>query len=244
MNTFGKFESAAELLRAYCELEKAYTKKCQAFAELAKRMDEKVQNAEFEAEKDEFSVKNCDFEAEKEETTNSDNLGKTSGTIFNEDACKDSTTHEQIDVEGAEAQEKEDKPKQSDSEKVPVYMSPLWAMSAKEFFGSNKLAAAFERQILEAIAGDSELAVLPDALARAAERVLGKEVIKPEFCDEFVIAICDLPKVKKRVIDEYLKQVRGKGTSPVFVRSRTGTMSGNKKFGSIEEAGKYLFRTL
>ena len=238
MENFGKFESLEELLKGYAELEKAYTKKCQSYAELEKKFVElEAQNAEKMAQTDENSVKNCDYDAKNNKTD--------CGTITSKDACYDSANLQQeFDMSGAEAQNKDNTHAPNLAAKTPVYALPLFGLEVKEFFGENQIAAPFERDILTLVAEDEELACLPDALARAAERVLGQKIFEKNLCDEIVAALCSLPKVKKRAIDDYLAALRTKAKAPVFIKSRSGAMSGDRKFGSIEEAGKFLSRRI
>lgn len=243
---FGKFESCSELLRAYTELEKAYTKKCQKLAELLKeeelqKNEHSVENAQNEADFAQNCCKNEDFC-----TTETENMkNEESGTIDTKDALCDSTNFDCCgSIETAGAEENEALCYNNDADKRPIYMSPMFGLVAKEFFDSSAIASAFEREILELVATDQNLAFDDNALLHAAEQVIGKSVMQPVFGDKFLEALCAMPQIKQKVVDSYLKQLRKKDIPPVLIKTRTGAASGARKFGSIAEAGKHLLSSL
>ena len=248
-NEFGKFASGKQLLHAYLELEKDYTKKCQKLAELLRKLESAetvgfVQNAEFDAENGEHSVKNAQNDENKTEYIKKE-IG---GIITDEDACCDSTIDclapddDATDVEKNNAEH--DEGANAADEKKPIYLSPMFGYEAKEFFGSSAIAAVFEKDILDLVATDYELSCMPNALETAAERIVGKNILQPVLGERFVEAICTLPQIKSRVIDLYLAEIRTKSLPPVLVHTRSGAASGKTKFGSIAEASKHLLSRL
>ena len=253
MGDFGKFASSKELLAAYEELEKSYTKKCQKLADLIRKMqdepnDESAKNAENLCKNEEYSVKNVQNAPEKTENTENKEEEKLCGTIANKDACCDSTEVYELvlDPDVADAKEREEQDNETSSSKQPrpVYLSPLFGLEAKEFFDSCAVAAAFEREILELIAKDSEISIAPNALALAAARVVGVAALQPVFSDKFVEALCAMPQVKKRVVDLYLAELRDRDLPPMLIKTRTSAASQKAKFSSIAEASKHLLSRL
>ena len=143
---FGKFESGKELLRAYLELEKDYTRKCQKLAELLKKMEDVsvvavVENAEILDENTEHSVKNAQNNDQKTENTEIEKYENKSGIIANKDACCNSTFCAKVPECDTTAVEKDDKEHNhgtgESDEKKPIYLSPMFGFWAKEFFAAS-----------------------------------------------------------------------------------------------------------
>jgi len=252
-NEFGKFASSKELLRAYTELEKDYTKKCQKLAELLRKIENaeilcNAENAEILCDKSEHSVKNAQNDSAKTEFWQNESFENGSGIIANKDAFCNSTTCICEPLKNDDATAVDDNSEHcrgaNETDKKPIYLSPMFGFFAKEFFDSSVIAAAFEKEILDLVATDDEISCLPNALEAAAERVVGKHIMQPVFCDKFVEVLCSLPQIKQKVIDLYVESVRSRNLPPATVRFRSVAATTKAKFDSIAEASKHLLSRL
>lgn len=222
-----KFDKRDKLVRAYTELEKDYTRKCQELAKL--KHEELVENL------DQVEEKYSDF-----------------GTIGAEDALLDSETNDfvqppksELDTAAADNTETQQEPLFGSAnlgQGTPVYLLPTWISDAKEFFAGHSLAACFERDILEKLASDKTLSCSTGALETAAALALGDMLLKDSIDPKMAEALSELAPIKNACITEYLASLRGRKNAPPRVETKAQVLvaSGRPKYSSIREAGNSL----
>lgn len=120
-----------------------------------------------------------------------------------------------------------------------------WSEKLDDFLKTHKNADGFVEQITNEIIMDKDLKESGDALEKAYTRVLEKNYIpkeslakNPEFLDKYIYSN---DEIKNKIISEYVSSLQ-QTQSPLSV-SNSGYVGGiahTPKFGSLEEASKYV----
>lgn len=224
---YGKFKTAEELLKAYGELEREFTRRAQKLAEYEKSGAEQTDlngaNAKSEAadcgEIAETKVKN-----DVSEVLNAENDKSERETGIDINCCADAENKRT-------AQEKSEKE---------------WRSEVDKFFDETPSAKPFAKDIAKEILEHPELKNKPDCLFAALTRVLVSTFRTPEqlLSDRSVIEkyILNSDSLKNEIISDYLHSL-AQGKPPAFMSD--GGESGvapKRNPRSIEEAGKMFLK--
>ncbi len=213
----GKFKNPKELLRAYCQLEKEFTKRSQRLAKLEEELQQTKNglHENSDGNHDENHDENCD-----------ENGGENVDENVGENSAEDLRQTEQ----------------ESAGQKRAVFENEEeWKAAVDKFFEKTPSAKAFAKDIANAILDDPDLKADANCLNIALTRVLLDKFRTPEqlmsdgeFLDKYVFAS---KTVQDGIITRYLEGLlAGK---PPYTLSAGGMqcVAPQKRPKSIEEAG-------
>ena len=260
---FGKFETAEKLFEAYQNLEKDYTRKSQELSELRKNSAQLNTN-----NMSQLSSSNNNLDNVSQLSSCDAQLSSGFGTIQEQDAAVDSKTFDvtkseqtetehvmddaslPVDLHAEESEEKREEEEETAKQPetgapVPVWQNPMWSVTVKEFFEGHPIAASVEKEVLGELAADRSLHALPDALARAAERVVGREILNGSS-KNLADAIAAIESVRDRVLTGFSKELAERHAAPPQIGSGAGTFvaTGKRAYRSIREASDDLLKRL
>ena len=131
--------------------------------------------------------------------------------------------------------------KQSDNvEKTPQYDKDNWQEQVDEFLKNHPTAKNHTKAIADMLASDKNTALSSISLESAYSKVLEDENKKLTFLlsDEKHIINAITPKMKEKIVSEYLKEVNN--SMPFLISSKGGTnvVSSHKRPIDMREAGE------
>ena len=216
----GKFKNPKELLRAYCRLEKEFTKRSQRLAKLEEELQQ-TKSGSFENSAESFSHENCNENCDE-------NVGENSIEDFRQ-------------TEQKSAGQKSAGQKSAEQKSAVFENEEEWKAAVDKFFEKTPSAKAFAKDIANAILDDPDLKADANCLNIALTRVLLDKFRTPEqlmsdgeFLEKYVFAS---KAVQDGIITRYLEGLlAGK---PPYTLSAGGMqcVAPQKKPKSIEEAG-------
>ena len=124
----------------------------------------------------------------------------------------------------------------------PLYETPEWKQMVGDFVAKNPTAQNFASEIYEVLLSDKVLASSPNSLELAFEKVKASKYIPEEdlvndesFLEKYIL---NNEKVKKVIIDNYLKDIKQNKSPQLINSSKTGSLgiTPNKIPGSLSEA--------
>ncbi|MEG1529831.1 MAG: hypothetical protein RR405_05690, partial [Clostridia bacterium] len=236
---FGKFKNPNELLHAYCELEKEFTKRSQRLAMLENGVKKLDGNAKSSQDEGKTSVKS---EASGGESVKSEIFDDVenfeNATIDNEKLSKNNAVENaKLSAENAHENAKS---KDNDTYNA-IETEDEWRAVVDKFFDETPTARPFAKDIALELILNPSLKENPNCLNNALTRVLINNFKTPqqmlnngEFLNDYVLK-SDV--VKSAVINSYLLELEN-GKPPVTL-SNGGIMSAapKSKPKSLEEAG-------
>ena len=109
---------------------------------------------------------------------------------------------------------------------LPIYQRQDWTEKVSDFLNKNKEAQPFAKQIAQTILQDENLSKNESALELAFARVASSKFVLPEkamedekFVENYVL---NNDKIKKTVLDLYIKDIQGK-KSPSVIGTKAGS---------------------
>lgn len=228
----GKFKNPKELLRAYCRLEKEFTKRSQRLAKLEEELQQ-TKSGSFENSDENFLHGNSlqSFRHENSDGNSDENCERNS----NDDCESNSAENFQLTEQESAGQ------KNAEQKNAVFENEEEWKAAVDKFFEKTPSAKAFAKDIANAILDDPDLKADANCLNIALTRVLLDKFRTPEqlmsdgeFLEKYVFAS---KAVQDGIITRYLEGLlAGK---PPYTLSAGGMqcVAPQKRPKSIEEAG-------
>lgn len=241
----GKFKNPKELLRAYCQLEKEFTKRSQRLAKLEEELQQ-TKSGSFENSAESFSHENSDDDREGNYNENFNgkfnvNHNENSyGSNGNRNENRNENCDENVGENSVEDLRQTEQ--ESAGQKNAVFENEEeWKAAVDKFFEKTPSAKAFAKDIANAILDDPDLKADANCLNIALTRVLLDKFRTPEqlmsdgeFLEKYVFAS---KTVQDGIITRYLEGLlAGK---PPYTLSAGGMqcVAPQNRPKSIEEAG-------
>ena len=245
-----KFNDAKSLEKAYIELERDYTRKCQELASYKKLNFREVNFKEGESIKDILTdeLKNSESldgrEQVPEISAENDNL-PSEEKVLNETSGDEKVENSSEIVENSD-EKVENGTKIVENHKI--YESDDWNEKVLDFFMSHPDAKEISGDIAKVLYDDEGISKLSNGLEVAYSLARSKRLVSPEkvlsdpkFIEEKVITS---DEIKERVLDSFLGGIINRNNSiPAYgVKSGGSFVSSPKKIKTLEDARDILLR--